>query len=62
MPNCRKILGLYHDKNAVHRAMQLECCQSLGHEGPHEWHVWSDADNKATSREGCIQVIHGDKA
>ena len=39
-------------------ALVVKCCQSEGHEGEHEWHLWTDADNFATGKKGLIKVIH----
>lgn len=61
MPACNKILGLYHSKGADFRAMQPKCVDSDGHDGECEFHVWSDGENKATGKEGIMQVIHATK-
>lgn len=40
-------------------ALTVRCCQSQGHEGNHEWHLWTDAENKLQpTGKGLIKVIH----
>ena len=40
-------------------ALTVRCCQSEGHEGEHEWHLWTDAENELQpSGKGLIKVIH----
>lgn len=62
MPACNVPLNLYQNKNSALPAMRSTCVFSEGHKGPHEWHVWSDAHNKATSGQGIMMVLKGSKA
>lgn len=39
-------------------ALTVLCCQSLDHEGKHEWHLWTDGKNDVTNTKGIIKVIH----
>ena len=56
MPPCNKELNILdtRDGNIV---LTVKCCQSEGHEGRHEWHLWTDGDNQATGKKGVIKVI-----
>lgn len=59
MPGCDKILGLYHNKDAIGgaRAMQLRCVEGLGHDGECQFQVLTDGENKATGKMGVAKVI-----
>ena len=40
-------------------AVTVYCCGGKDHEGQHEWHLWTDAENKLQeSGKGLIKVIH----
>lgn len=59
MSACNKELNIYKEFRGTEIALTLHCCQSEGHEGEHEWHLWTDAENKLQeSGRGLIKVIH----
>lgn len=58
MPPCNKELKIYSDgNNQSVVALIVKCCDSLGHEGSCEWHLWTDGENRATGKKGIIKVI-----
>ena len=58
MPPCNKELNIMTDMRSEKVALTVRCCQSEGHEGKHEWHLWTDGENKAQeSGKGIVKVI-----
>lgn len=59
MPPCNKELNIMTGFHSEEIALTVRCCQSQGHEGNHEWHLWTDAENKLQpTGKGLIKVIH----
>lgn len=58
MPPCKKELKIFRDYKSNEVALTVYCCQSEGHEGQHEWHLWTDGKNDVTRDMGVIKVIH----
>lgn len=61
MPACNKVLSVHAkiaDGNDPH--IEVKCVYGEGHEGEHEWHVWTTAYNKVMGYQGVVKVFHGD--
>lgn len=43
----KKELNILHSRfeDGLQPAITIFCIQSDGHEGEHEWHLWTDAEN-----------------
>ena len=57
MPSCNQELHISAKKENPY-TLTLRCVQGEGHEGQHEWHIWTSDYNEVTQKDGVIKVIH----
>jgi len=59
MPACNKELNIFKEFRGTKIALTLHCIQGEGHEGKHEWHIWTDGENKLQeSGRGITKTIN----